>query len=296
MKERRVLVIPENWIKEASTQLAEWNGLGPFYEAVATADSEAMSRARLRNSIIKSLRNSDASSAVVVLPTSFAKGASVRYWPDMVIPNKSGLLITSIVFADNWTACREIINRSKDVDDAASRTHNVTCQYQPPYTHMLGQWTKGGARGFHPGDFFKQEFLQELGNMRGHWLYWGHADSAKLHGYSHLSTGDILHNKPVLPLQSTIWFSCSTLDIRERSNIALDWYLSGATHCMLASTCPVNTADNQELGTAWLEALQAPGVKTIADIIQHLLSLDQKAFEQVLSPYRLLGLPWVRFI
>ena len=132
--------------------------------------------------------------------------------------------------------------------------------------------------------------------MQGHWLYWGHADADKLHGYNHLSTEDILRNKPASPLQSTLWFSCSTLDTSKKSNIALNWYLNGATYCLLASMRPVNTIDNQRLSMAWLDTLRNSDVISIADIIQNILLLDQQTFEPVLSSYRLLGLPWVKFV
>ncbi len=296
MNETRFLVIPETWMQEASAQLAERNGLGPFYTAIPIADYEKLSGARLRNLIIKTLRCSNTHSAVVVLPKSYATGIYVRYWPDMLSYNSSGILVTSILFGDKWTECSEIINASTGFDRPGRQNHNVTCQYQPPYTYMLEQWTNKGAQSFHPGDYFKKEFLNELAKMQGHWLYWGHADGDKLHGYNHLSTKDILQNKPVLPLHSTLWFSCSTLDMNKKSNIALDWYLNGATHCLLASTAPVNTTDNQRLGMAWLEILQNPGVTSVVDIIQKILLLDQKIFGLVLSNYRLLGLPWVKFI
>jgi len=291
----RSFVIPESWVKEASTQITELNEVEPFYSIIPISNYEKLPKAHLRNLIVKTLRTSSAHNAVVVLPKSYATGAYVKYWPDMLICKKSEILITSVLFADKWTECGEIINSWAVSNFSNNEKHNATCQYQPPYTDTLEQWSKKGAQSFHPGDYFKHEFLDELEKMQGHWLYWGHADSEKLHGYNHLSAEDILHYKPVSPLHSTLWFSCSTLDINKKSNIALDWYLNGATYCLFASMRPIKTIDNQLLSMAWLEVFQLSNVTSIADIIQNLLIQDQQTFQPVLSNYRLLGLPWVKF-
>lgn len=296
MTDTRFIVIPATWTRKASAQIAQWNEQGPSYALMPVPGYELLSKASLRNEIVKKLRNSNVRTAVVVLPKSYATGINVKYWPGMLLSNKSGILITSVLFADKWTECSEMINAWAGFPSLATQTHNATCQYQPPYTDMLEQWNKKGAVSFHPGDYYKEELLGELTKMQGHWLYWGHADSKKLHGYHHLQAGDILKHRPASPLQSTLWFSCSTLDSRKKSNIALDWYLTGATYCLLASRQPVDTIDNQRLSMAWLELLQTPGVTSIADILENIANQDQQSFHPVLSGYHLLGLPWVKFV
>jgi len=291
----RAFVIPESWAKKASTQINLLNDVESFYSILPISNYETQPKARLRNLIKKSLRTCDANNAVVVLPKSYATGVNVKYWPDMFIFKKSEILITSVLFADTWSECSEIINSWAGSNFSENQKHNATCQYQPPYTDTLDKWNKKGAQSFHPGDYFKHEFLQELKKMQGHWLYWGHADSEKLHGFNHLTSAEILNHQPESPLYSTLWFSCSTLGINKKSNIALDWYLNGATYCLFASMKPVNTTDNQLLGLRWLDLCQQPNVNSIADILQNLLKQDQQPFRQVLSNYRLLGFPWVRF-
>src|SRR5690606_18497821 len=116
----------------------------------------------------------------------------------------------------------------------------------------------------------------------------------RLHGYNGLSIHDIVHHKPASPLVSTIWLACATLDAHKTRNIALEWFMSKASCCLLASTEPVKTTDNQKLNDIFLAIFEKSNSKSLADIIFEILNQDQTAFESILAHYRLLGIPWVR--
>lgn len=296
MQLTRALVITKSWIEEAINQLAGLNNIQPCCQIIPIPDCKTLTKDRLSKLITKVLKASRVQSAIVVLPTSFAQGTCIRYWPDIFIHTKSGILITSVFFSDEWSDCRPLIDSFLSTNSSGTEKYNATCQYQPPYTDTLNLWVEAGAKNFHPGDYFKHEFLNALSKMQGHWLYWGHADSDKLRGYHHLFSEDILGHKPESPLQSTLWFSCSTLDNSKERNIALEWFLSGATHCLLASLKQVKTKDNQLLSSAWLETYQHQEVFNIADIIYYLLKHDEQTFGPILEHYRLMGSPWIKFV
>ncbi len=292
----RALVISNNWLDKAVNHLAGLKNIQPCFQIIPIPDYESLTKNRFSKLVTRALKNCSAQSAIVILPTSYALGTCVKYWPDIFIHTQSGILITSVVFSDEWTDCRPMIDSFLRTSVPGTGKYNATCQYQPPYTDVLNQWVEAGAENFHPGDYFKNEFLNELSKMQGHWLYWGHADSEKLRGYHHLFSDDILDHKPESPLQSTLWFSCATLDKNKEHNIALEWFLSGATQCLMASLEAIKTKDNQLLGSAWLEICQHQEVSNIADIIYHLLMQDEQTFGPILENYRLMGSPWVDFV
>lgn len=295
MDQKRALVIPEDWTKEIASLKTTKQDNDYCFVSIPTANLGIPSKARLTTVLKQTLRSSGLLSAVVVLPTDFAKPVNVKYWPKMIISSKNEAIVTSVIFADNWLACKGIIDTWQHVDNPFASKHHLTCQYQPPYTDMLERWRAWGARSLHPGDYFKTEILVELSQMQGHWVYWGHSDNAKIHGYQYISSKELLQHRPAIPLQSTLWFSCSTLGSRTNNSIALDWFLNGATLCLLASTQPVKTTDNQLLSAAWLEVCQHSTAVNVADIIQQLLRQDSQTFTPILDNYRLMGSPWIKF-
>ena len=183
----------------------------------------------------------------------------------------------------------EFIN---DKTEVAPKTH-LTCQYQPPYTAMLDLWSKAGAKEYHPGDYYKSEILTAISNMTGNWVYWGHGEANLLRGYGHLEKDELLAHVPPKPLNATLWFTCSTLDKHERENIALSWYRSGATKCLMASPNKINTQANQQLSEAWLSAVKSQPLACISEVVLKLIQEESEEITEVLSNYYLLGNPWV---
>ena len=291
----RVIVIPDGWMKDATGWAGRQENPSSctFLPLPADADYSGIQLLKL---VRKLLRNSDARAAAIVLPLKYATGKGIRYWPDLFMENRTGIAIASVHFAGNWEGCLPLVELPAAATNPESLSWNATCQYQPPYTRTFGLWVDAGAISLHPGDYFRHEFLEALRNMAGHWLYWGHADADKLRGYHHLSGNDLLEHKPTSPLLSTLWFSCSTLGRNKPRSIALDWYLSGATKCMLASPLEVNTKNNQRLAEGWLNACSNSEDKSISGILRFLLENEETTYAGVLQQYRLLGCPWVEFV
>src|SRR5690554_520443 len=288
----RIIVLPEQRMTESSLTGKQADELS--CQLLSAPYGPKTPGSKLLKSIKHLLTNSEAQSAVVVLPLNFANGKNMKFWPDICFPTRTGSAVISVFFADSRENCISLFN-TLNYSSSGKQVWNATCQYQPPYTDTFDLWVKAGAKSIHPGDFFKQEFLEEVARMTGHWLYWGHSDNNKLRGYHHVYSKELLAHKPEHPLISTLWFSCSTLNNNSSNSIGLEWYLSGATHCLMASPVEVNTEANCFLAKAWLEACQDSKDKTIAGIIGHLLEKDEPIITDTLKQYKLLGSPWVRF-
>lgn len=288
-------VIPGIWIREAENQAGRLNyhSSCSFIPVPVKSETEYSNLPGLIETSILSVKESG--SVVVMLPHRFAKGSAVKFWPDIILNSNTGYVLTAVDFADDL---QEFLVKSEAYlmpDNINSGIINASCQYEPPYTQTLNTWTDAGARSFHPGDFYKYEFLEALRTMKGHWFYWGHSDCTKLRAYHHIHTEDLLNAIPESPLQSTIWFSCSTLNIKHEQSIVLDWFLNGATRCIMAGKDQIMTIDNQLLSFAFLETLQKLKSPCFADIINHLLSADSNTYLPIIKSYRILGSPWISF-
>lgn len=296
MKPSRGLVVPESWVLEAQKHAFDLKLIEPTYFLIPIPGYEGYTRTQLKKKITTTLRQYPVRSAVVVLPACYASSSHVPYWPEMIVKHKSSVIITSVLFADNRTQCMAVISAWLQSGQNAIKTIHATCQYEAPYPEILRKWNGLGATCYHPGDFFKHEFLDALQKMKGHWLYWGHANSGCLNAYNDLTTDDILTHKPAQPLQSTLWFSCATLESSQEQNIAIEWFKSGATFCLLASMGSIQTQGNQALILKWIELCQEKKATHLADIIHQLVVHNRAQIEPILAQYRLIGLPWVSFL
>ncbi len=293
MHTKRIIVLPEHWKSEASADIARLNRIQPGYSFIFWTTDETSGKSPHKKILLSLFQNTEACSALFILPKSFASGPLIPFWPDLILQCASGVAVTAVHFADAWKECKTWIDSVMNLSEHSTEKYNATCQYQHPYTDTQRLWVEAGARDLHPGDFLHDDFLLEVKNMQGHWMYWGHADGRKLRGYDHLHAHDLLQNKPASPLMSTVWFSCSTLDHRLKRNIALDWYLSGSAYCMMASINTVNTEANRLLSAAWLKVVQQKKSTSISEIIHFLIMSDPLTYIPVVQHYRLLGWPWV---
>ncbi len=290
----RALIVPDTWMKEAHGPEERLDNQ-PFFRVIPVPGYENLAKGQLTKAITSVLKTSGVQSALVVLPVEYAAGAFIKHWPELFMHTKLGVLISSVCFADRWVDCLTIAESAANTAGWEEVICNASCQYQPPYTTTFNLWERAGARSLHPGDYSRDEFLSALNKMKGHWLYWGHSDHTKLRAYHHLYSEDLLSHKPGWPLQSTLWFSCSTLGGNNRKSIALDWFLSGATRCMMAGLTNMDTTANQLLSAAFLEAVEKNGGTSLDGILYHLLTRNEQTFGSILNQYRLMGPPWVKF-
>ncbi|WP_339751666.1 hypothetical protein [Algoriphagus aquimarinus] len=288
---KRAIILPKYWYEEASLFIARLNALHPRYFLVPVAEIGAETNTYLP--LVDELMGKNrATSAMFILPRSLASGDKIDLWPALVHNNSTGHWISSVFFADNWSEVEEGLQVLLS-ENSTKVEANLTCQYQPVYTEMLAQWEQEGGKAYHPGDYFKDEILSAISQMKGNWLYWGHGEGDRLRGYGHLDIVDLLSNKYVSPLNATLWFTCSTLDRDYPENIALAWYQSGATKCILASPDKVNTEANFLLSQRWLEISKKKQDCTIASLILEISQCTSEQTGRALVQYYLLGIPWV---
>ncbi len=289
------IILPDSWYEEASIFIAGLNSLRPRYFLITFPESPDFKSKSYLSSVGKLMASNQAFSAMHVVPKCFASGDKIDLWPSLIQSHSDMTWVSSLFFADSWeevaTALGDFSEEEENPDDFA--TH-LTCQYQPSYTDILSQWANEGRNTYHPGDFFKEDILSAISQMRGNWLYWGHGEGDKLRGYSHLHTVDLLAHKCSKQLNSTLWFTCCTLDRNYPENIALAWYLSGATKCIFASPEKVNTESNKLLSEVWLEIAKIDKEKTVSSVILDVLWKNPEVFEKILNQYFLLGIPWVK--
>ena len=288
------MIIPDSWAAEAANDIAGLDCNQACYTILPVSNFEKLSPAKLKMAVENCLKRTRVNAAVVFLPPRFSTGKFLKYWPSLYYINNERVVITSVYFASCWKEYLKTFDENCKEGSGKIKDFHVTCQYQPSYTNTLLHWENAGAKSFHPGDFFKMDFLKQFQKINGHWLYWGHADCEKLRGYDHLYAKDLIQFKPTVPLQLTAWFSCTTLDARYEKNIALDWYLSGSTQCLLAASNEINTIENQKLGLAWLQVCSTAVGFHVADLLQKILTENFQEFKSLLLHYKLLGNPWVR--
>lgn len=231
--------------------------------------------------------------ALLVLPKSFTKPNFISFWPKLIQPSHQNDWIFGLFFAEKWEEVEAYLFDFPLEKDCQNMDVHVSCQYQPPYTDMLELWAGAGAKSYHPGDYFKEDFLLELNKMTGIWAYWGHAEGDRLRGYGHLMLNEILSNSSAKPFLLTLWFTCSTLDPEYDKNIGLSWFLSGKTQSLLASPFKVKTEENQLLGRQFLNSLVQKKHESLAEILLDLIEREDQSVRQVLNQYHLLGNPWV---
>lgn len=284
---KTILVIPENWNNISKQQEQRLNLIRPF-----SLHNHSLSNTKKKNHKTYNTHTiSEHAISLWVLPKKMATGKHVKFWPRICDNNRNDKMIQAICFADTIDELFIFLEASSANNKKTQKTY-VTCQYEYPYTAMLEKWSKAGAKAIHPGDYFKDDFLQELSTFKGNWVYFGHALEDRLRGYEHLLHNELCSNKPANPLMASLWFTCSTLSSKGQNNVALNWYLSGATQCLIASPNEIKTGNNQKLGKAWLEVAINKKQLSIADILIKLAS-DNSLCKNTLSKYCLLGNPWV---
>jgi len=289
----KAIVIPESWSISSGFFVARLNKFQPRYFTIPIPDAIYLDPEAFLTKLYSKLDHHAANSALVVLPHSRAKVKNIQDWPPIICNQKFRPVVNSIFFADELEELEKVfIAFLEDKIDSAPKTH-LTCQYQAPYTTTLKLWADAGAEDYHPGDFYKSEILTAISRMTGNWVYWGHGEANLLRGYGHLEKEELLAHVPNKPLNATLWFTCSTLDHHESENIALSWYRSGATKCLLASPNKINTEANQLLSAAWLAAAKSQKQSSIAEIVLKLMQEESQEVTEVLRKYYLLGNPWV---
>ncbi|MCL6257465.1 hypothetical protein M3O96_00075 [Aquiflexum sp. TKW24L] len=290
MDKFRGLLIPQSWRNEAMKWMAGRQN-PPCYQFIWVPDKNT-DDIILRLKLIKELlKSSTLGSILYVLPKACATPFFISKWPKTIIKGKSGYIVSSVYFADQWRQVEDYINQ---VENEFSKEIHATCQYQFCYTETLNEWVDFGAKNYHPGDFRKGEFLSALKSIKGHWIYWGHAHSKNLGAYGFISIEDLMDHRPKSPFQSTIWLSCATLVPFRKKSIALDWFISGSTHCLFASTKSVQTTRNMSLSKLWLELISHYEGLCIADLIKNTVEKGDKELISLVKDYRLLGYPWSR--
>ena len=286
-----VLVFPKRWINVVKKEVARLAHRQPCFFMFPVDDETLLSPKKSQSSITRGIGAEGVNVICWLLPTCMASGKSVKKWPDMITKVSGHILVQSVAFADRPEELRAFLDLSTENKNRFQGT-NITCQYQPPYTTMFEKWVRAGAKGFHPCDYFKDEFLYEISKFQGIWVYFGHALADRLRGYGHVYANELLLHQPKHQLEATLWFTCSTLADKKEKGIALHWYLSGATKCLLASPEAVKTNDNQLLGEAWLAEINGDTGKSIATIL-HALAITSTSIEKRLKKFKLMGSPWV---
>lgn len=274
---------------EASEGIARLNSIQPCYFLVGVeipSDPEVSAE-----DLTFSLEDFQSKAAMMILPRSFAKSSCISSWPKLIQGNPQNPWICALFFADTWEEVERYL-----FDGLSGKTSvdvHVSCQYQPPYTDMLELWAQAGAKPYHPGDYFKEDFLRELKKMSGIWAYWGHSEGDRIRGYGHITVDELLSNSPEKQLLLSLWFTCSTLDPEVEQNIGLSWFLTGKTQSLLASPFKVKTEENQLLGRQFLNSLVQKRHESLAEILLDLIETEDQSVRQVLNQYHLLGNPWV---
>ena len=276
-------------MEQASEGIARLNSIQPCYFLVGfTIPTDP---GLLHEALSLQLGNYAEKAAMMVLPRSFAEARFIPVWPKLIQGNPQNSWICALFFADTWEEVEQYLFEGL-LEKTTADVH-VSCQYQPPYTDMLELWAQAGAKPYHPGDYFKEDFLQELKKMSGVWAYWGHSEGDRIRGYGHLLREELLSNSPEKALMLTLWFTCSTLDPEVEQNIGMTWFLSGKTQILLASPFKVKTEENQLLGRQFLDSLIQKKNESIAEILLDLIETEDQSVRQVLNQYQLLGNPWI---
>lgn len=289
--QNRILIIPTSWKVKASKGVARLNLIQPCYFLYPLDwdfQPENLSKALEVADV-----NFTGQAGLLILPRSFATAEKIPFWPKPIQSNQEKEWTCGLFFADDWEEVESYLLEFHQNEDQEIPIQ-VSCQYQHPYTEMLEFWAAKGAISYHPGDYFKEDFLIHLKSMEGIWGYWGHAEGDRLRGYGHLTREELLFHRPAKALDLTLWFSCSTLDFQVVENIGLSWFLSGCTKTLLASPFKVKTEDNQRLGLEFLDAFSAVKKLHLSDILLSLVRTNNGKLKDILDQYRLLGIPWIR--
>lgn len=274
---------------QAAEGIARLNSIQPCYFLVGVeipSDPVALTEV-----LTFSLEDYRGKAAMMILPRSFAQSSSIPFWPKLIQESTQNPWICALFFADSWEEIERYLFDEHSRKESADV--HVSCQYQPPYTDMLELWAQAGAKPYHPGDYFKEDFLLELKKMSGIWAYWGHSEGDRIRGYGHVTVDELLSNCPENQLLLSLWFTCSTLDPEVEQNIGLSWFLSGKTQSLLASPFKVKTEENQFLGRQFLNSLVQKRHESLVDILLDLIEREDRSVRQVLNQYHLLGNPWV---
>jgi hypothetical protein len=285
------LVFPEEWMDEIQQERAGLH-VQPCFFLIPISQTASENPKKYQKTICAKAKKLDVRVVTWFVPQTLASGKAVTKWPDLVYRFKNDYLVQSIAFAASARAVIDCLKQSEWGSQKPQHT-SVFCQYAAPYTIMLEKWAKAGAKTYHPGDYAKDEILDVLRKLSGNWVYFGHALANRLRGYGHLFVNELIAHKPKKQLTATLWFTCSTLAGKDGENLALEWYLSGSTACLLASPKAIKTSSNQLLGDAWLEVLAETKNQSVTDVLLAVSRQSEFLFE-VLNQYKLLGKPWVR--
>ncbi|MBN7816151.1 hypothetical protein [Algoriphagus pacificus] len=287
------IIIPESWLDDLMKSKAGWINFPSSCFFIYHQELD-LTRLKANPSIKLQLSENNIAAVLWILPRKFSDKKHQKKWPKLIQKSKSQVFVNSLIFADSWNDCSILFEQYfNSVDKYYNRT-SVSCQYEPAYTTLLGDWDKSGALSFHPGDFFKEEFLEEIKRMSGNWVYFGHGEGDRLRGYGHLEKLELLQNGPSKPLNSTLWFTCSTLQEKKGSSLAFSWFSENNTFCLLASAHKVKTVENQAISSSWLDVILNEKELTIADILLKIYSKAPDFFSPILNQYQLLGFPWVK--
>src|SRR5690554_5021067 len=104
----RLIILPEQWMTETSLTGKQADLLScQFLSAPFGPKTPGV---KILKTIKQLLKNSEALSAIVVLPLNFANGKNIKYWPDMCLPTRTGSAVISVSFADTRENCISLIN------------------------------------------------------------------------------------------------------------------------------------------------------------------------------------------
>jgi len=250
--------------------------------AIGEADSE-----QLHKMIIELLQQeSSLGQAILVLPESWRNSNTVDRWPPLLYKHSKGILLLAIAFEGDLPRWKKFPTNTDE-----TKTCNVSCQYEAPYTDLLESWSRAGATTFHPGDYYRDEMLFQLKNMKGTWFYFGHASSRELYAYPKFNGRVLTTHIPENPLDLVAWFSCSTLQKSARENLALSYYNSGATHCLMAAIDKAPTADNAMLVRELLAEFKKPDQRSLATALLAIARRSDFLMDFINRYYRILGNP-----
>lgn len=287
-----LVLVPEEWIGVREEAKTGWNHFPSSYFLLTYPPDFLETPTHEISGFLINKIPDQLKIACWIFPKKFNKPQFQDYWPTIVSSNSSQLLINSVAFYDSWeetlTAFAAYENQKIGMEGTS-----VFCQYEAPYTYLLGLWEEAGATSFHPGDYDKEEILDALGTMKGNWIYFGHGAWDRLRGYGHLEASDLRSVMPSTPLGLTAWLTCSTMEQGHDEMIAWDWYRKGGAFAMMASGLKVKTEENQLLGKGILRLLTEGERTTIGAMLLNLIQADSNCFSSILSQYYLLGFPWV---
>lgn len=287
MAELKALIVPENWKNELWEKFQKTGAKNSFLLQTIPPPSNHKAIA-ISKLLFQIHQQHQVHCFLLLLPKSYCHHARL---PKFIYHHQGVFLFLSIQFT---ATPREWFSEFSKATVPTSHTHkkiHLSCQYQIPYTQIFEFAQLKSGEHFHPGDYFKGDFLNALAKMHGTWIYWGHADLEKLRGYEELYEKDLITALKNKKLQGCIWMGCKTLSLHPNS-IALNFHLAQKSKFILASKKEIQSSDNEHLCKALLQNIQKSTNSGIINILQSMLTQDPENIYPVLKNYQLLGNPW----